>query len=413
MMVPRPDLLDERSPSGIEIFQLTDDGVPSSHIYTEAQVFTPDSKRLIIHRSATAHRGDTSDPEHQYLLCDLDNHGALAPLTDELGATGPAISPDGSWMYYFVNALHLDRRLLELRRVGIGGGERSTVAVVEDRLPNCHLPLQTVYPLSTIRSDGAKIATCGFMGDMETPNSPFGLWVFDIADGTGACILAGSEWCNIHPQYCRSRQENEICDVLIQHNHGCSTDERGRRVSVVGELGADIHVIRDSGTGFRDLPWGRDGTEACQGHQCWRGRSQWAIAGTSIKVPGSRSQQRLIEARPVPAQGDLGRRSAGAQRNDLSRDFDGPRFCHFATDIAGDRLITDFRGSDGQWHCYLGRLGQPGVDGLQDMTYLLNTRTPINDSSLHTHPFLSPDGSSGFFNSAATGRVEAYMIRGW
>ena len=39
----RPDLLDERSPKGIEVIQLTTEAdVPSSHLYMEAQVFTPD-----------------------------------------------------------------------------------------------------------------------------------------------------------------------------------------------------------------------------------------------------------------------------------------------------------------------------------------------------------------------------------
>jgi hypothetical protein len=50
--VPRPDLLDENSPKGLEILQLTAElDVPSSHLYMEAQVFTPDSKRFILHRS--------------------------------------------------------------------------------------------------------------------------------------------------------------------------------------------------------------------------------------------------------------------------------------------------------------------------------------------------------------------------
>lgn len=30
----------------------------------------------------------------------------------------------------------------------------------------------------------------------------------------------------------------------------------------------------------------------------------------------------------------------------------------------------------------------------------------------HIHPFLSPDGSMGFFNSDESGTVQAYMIRG-
>src|SRR5438874_6928405 len=66
---PRPDLLDKNSPKGIEVFQLTaETDVPSCHLYMEAQIFTPDSKRFLLHRSAYAHGSDKNDPKHQYLL---------------------------------------------------------------------------------------------------------------------------------------------------------------------------------------------------------------------------------------------------------------------------------------------------------------------------------------------------------
>src|SRR5690349_14572565 len=47
----RIDLLDNKSAKDIEVFQLTSDTtVPASHLYMEAQVFTPDSKRFLLHR---------------------------------------------------------------------------------------------------------------------------------------------------------------------------------------------------------------------------------------------------------------------------------------------------------------------------------------------------------------------------
>src|SRR5690554_4517269 len=100
-MKPRPDLLDANSLEGIEVIQLTHDpDVNASHIYMEAQIFTPDSKRLIVHQSSHAHGSDQHDPNHRYLLCDLEAGGELAPMTDETGATGPSISPDGRRLYY-------------------------------------------------------------------------------------------------------------------------------------------------------------------------------------------------------------------------------------------------------------------------------------------------------------------------
>ena len=35
------------------------------------------------------------------------------------------------------------------------------------------------------------------------------------------------------------------------------------------------------------------------------------------------------------------------------------------------------------------------------------------DKGAHIHPFLSPDGRTGFFNSDESGILQAYMVRGW
>src|SRR6185436_10907844 len=81
----RPDLLDKNSPKGLEIFQLTTEAdVPACHLYMEAQIFTPDSKRFLLHRSATAHGGDPKDSKHQYLVCDIENDCELHQLTHEI-----------------------------------------------------------------------------------------------------------------------------------------------------------------------------------------------------------------------------------------------------------------------------------------------------------------------------------------
>lgn len=97
-MVKRPDLLDKDSPQGIKVIQITtEENIPSCHVYMEAQIFTPDFKRLVLHRSAHAHGSDKEDPEHKYLLCDIENNCHLSPLTEETGATAPFIS---GWQIY-------------------------------------------------------------------------------------------------------------------------------------------------------------------------------------------------------------------------------------------------------------------------------------------------------------------------
>ncbi|MCE2393650.1 PD40 domain-containing protein [Candidatus Poribacteria bacterium] len=408
-MKKRPDMQSEASPEGLEIVQLTTEEVPSSHIYMEAQIFTPDSKRFILHRSAHPHGSDPQDPEHQYLICDLENNCELIPITKETGATAPSVSPDGTTLYYFIDETHPGGGRLTLKRVGMDGTDRETLLTMDSPLPNTNFRPSRPYPLSTISSDGKRLAISTFFGDGNTTDAPWGLMVFDLEGASVELIIHGQTWCNMHPQYSRSLDTDEAHDILIQENHGNTCDSLGKVSQLVGGDGADIHVLRDDGTKLRDLPWGRDGIEFCQGHQCWIGRSSRALTSTSTREPKS---CRLIEGQALPHVGHLGLNTPGGRRNDLSRDFPNPDFYHFATDIAGQRLITDAGPRDGGGAIYLAELPTDETGQLGNITFLLNPRSSWEKGS-HIHPFLSPDGSTGFFNSDESGILQAYMVKGW
>jgi hypothetical protein len=406
----RADLLDANSPKGMEVIQLTDEpDVPGSHLYMEAQIFAPDSKRFVLHRSATAHGSDKNDPKHRYLLCDIEDNFSLHPLTDELGATGASVSPDGQHMYYFVNETEVGGGRLTLKRVDLDGADRRAICVVDSVLPGTDFRPSRIYPLSTISSDGKRIAISGFLGDGTADGAPWGLMVFDIERATARLIIHGPTWCNMHPQYSRSTDPEGSHDILIQENHDNATDAKGGVTRLVGGLGADIHVIRDDGTSFRNMPWGRDGNEFCQGHQCWRGRADWAITSTGTRKP---PEAQLIEGLAVPHADHVGLNTPGGKRNDLSREFPNPRFYHFATDIAGQRFISDAGPLNKDAKIYVADLGEPGKDALRNWKYLLSPRSACNKES-HIHPFLSPDGRLGFFNSDESGLLQAYMVRGF
>ena len=408
-MQPMPDFPDERSPDAIEVFRLSpDDGLRWSHVYMEAQIFTPDSKRLILHRSADAHLCDRKDPDRAYVLCDLENGGELIPLTGELGACAPSVTPDGAHVYYFDDETVPGGGRLTLKRVGIDGNGRETIAILDGALPATPFRLSRPYPLSTISSDGKRLAISGFLGDGHTENAEWGLVVFDLDTAEVNLILHGPTWCNIHPQYSRSLDAEHSHDILIQENHDNGTAADGSNFRLTGGLGADVHVIRDDGAAFRNMPWGRDVNEHCQGHQCWRGRSTRAITSSVEKETGL---ARLIEGVEAPFSDHLGMHTPGAQRNDLTAEFARPRFYHFGTDIAGSRLISDAFTAENCTEIYL--LDLPEADDLPapQVRYLVNARVALTKDS-HPHPFLSPDGQLGFFNSNESGGNQTYMIAG-
>ena len=402
-MKPRPDLLDANSPQGIDIIQLTTEDVPSCHVYMEAQIFTPDSKRFVLHRSAHAHGRDPKDPEHRYLLCDIDDDCRLSPLTTEVGAIAPSVSPDGAMLYYVVAELDDAGGRILLKRVTLDGTDRRTLAVLEGKLPGTALrPALRVYPLSTIRSDGKRLAIQTGLRRTDADEVTFGLIIFDLDTGTSELIHEGPTWFNMHPQYSRSTDADAMHDIMIQHNH---TDMHRL---CIDPLLADIHCIRDDGTNMRTFPCGRDGNERCHGHQCWRGRTTWGIMGTDTKTPPARH---LIECRPSPTEEHTGLLTPGTHRNDLSRPSDFPRTAHFGTDIAGTRLITDSSPYDDGVSLILTELGEPGTDPITNWTWLISARCSFVKET-HTHPFLSPDGKLGFYNSDESGLRQAYMIRG-
>jgi len=119
----------------------------------------------------------------------------------------------------------------------------------------------------------------------------------------------------------------------------------------------------------------------------------------------------LIEGRAAQHAGHVGIATPGGLRNDLSRDFTNPKFYHFATDLAGRRLISDAGPLGVEAKIFTAEFGEPGKDPLAAWRYLLRPRSTCKKES-HIHPFLSPDGKRAFFNSDESGRLQAYMVRG-
>ena len=56
-------------------------------------------------------------------------------------------------------------------------------------------------------------------------------------------------------------------------------------------------------------------------------------------------------------------------------------------------------------------LGKPGEGVLENLRSVAQPKCSWVKGA-HMHPFLSPDGTMGFFNSDESGVLQAYMVRG-
>ena len=151
-----------------------------------------------------------------------------AAYRTELGATAPSIAPAGDVLFYFTNETEpAQGGRLTLKRVNLDGTQREQICVVDGVLPGAPGPFSCPYPLSTVSSDGQRVAISGFLGDGSAADAPWGLLVFDVPSGRVELILQGSTWCNVHPQYCRSKESSASHDLLVQENHGNECDASG------------------------------------------------------------------------------------------------------------------------------------------------------------------------------------------
>ena len=195
-------------------------------------MFTPDSRRFVFQRFLDPADIDTRSSRREYLLCDIKDGYSFIQLTDEEGAIGPSVSPDGRYLYYFVDRTVAGGGWWAIKRVDLDTFQRETLAKFDRPLPEAGRHLSMLYVLSSISSDGARLCMSGYLGDGRSHNAPWGLVVFDVERAAASLIFEGQSFCNLHHQYSRSKDPEESHDILIQDNHGCDVDELGNIVTL-------------------------------------------------------------------------------------------------------------------------------------------------------------------------------------
>ena len=412
----RPDLLDENSPKGLRVVQVsTDPGMIGHHLYPEAPMFTPDSKRFLFHQMPTEEGNPGS-----FWLCDIDDDFALREIIDERGASRPSVSPDGQWAYYclFDHANHV----LRWKRVSLSTFQRETLADIGGILPGCRRELRSAGGLTSISSDGKRICTVAQPLTESPGKRRYAILVFDVEKRAAHVAFEGDhEFLNMHLQYCRSTDPVLSHDILVQHNHGAVQDEKGRLVKLTGGAGADLHVIRDDGTHWRDVPVGRDGTAFCTGHQQWRGRMPSVISSMSVR--GDVRRHRLHEAMPVATDETTSHQGCtipGTTYNDLTREAPKTNFSHFCMDASGMHLAArhDRCADNPDVKVYVGSC-TPGENAVLKVQYLLGTGWRDLAKGWHRgqsnkpRPIIAPDASVVLFHTDRDGKSEIFLVDGY
>lgn len=404
----RPDFPDEKSPAGLQVVQITANPAVGSHnVYTEAQVFTPDSKRFVFMR------------QRNIWLCDIEDGFSLRQITDEKGAIAPSVSPDGKWMYYFVNNTSTFGGALLLKRVSLEDFTRQTLLKLEGPVPGTKYRPNGPFTLSSISSDGKRLCIAAFLGDGKTVNAPFGLLVFDLENPSVKLVFKDQCFHNAHPQYCRSTDPELSHDIMLQNNHGDSLLVTGRSVRSVSGKEGDLHVIRDDGTNWRDIPVGRDSVQFIQGHEQWLGRSGAVLSAMRIRAGERAGERPIFLARPIPTDEKtthMGVNIPGGSYVEITRNIKDSDIWHFSSDWSGKYIISDTHRMDKETKKPLVRLVLGTLSGGENpelkVEHLLNTGSSGRNPA-HPHPFFSPDNRRVFFNSDVDGVVQIFMVTGY
>ncbi|MFC2076128.1 hypothetical protein ACFLT7_03500 [candidate division KSB1 bacterium] len=427
----RPDLLDDKSPDGLRVVQMTTNPeIASHHVYTEAQIITFDSKKFVFYRG------------RDLWVCDMADDFGIRRLTDEKGVKGPSVSPCGKWLYYLVDTTKPGAGTLTLKRVSLINFTRETLLVVDGPIPGTPYRPSRVYGLSSISSDGERLCTSAFLGDGKTPDGLFGLMVFDLVKRSVKIVFTGKGYSNMHPQYCRSTDPVLSHDIMIQHDVGFTIGADGRRAKRSRDYDIDLHVVADNAQKYRDVPIGRNGVEMIQGHQQWRGRTGTILSSMhGLNAAAQKEQKRkpivatpeaipepvwpiypkqILLAGPVPTDETTAHRGSnvpGGSYVDITRKMTKTGFRHFSSDISGMHIVTDSverdegRGENVRL-LYVGSLSK-GENPELKVTYLLNSQSTGRGQPAHLHPFFSPDNRMAFFNSDVDGLPQIFMVTGY
>ncbi len=408
-MKPCPEFLDPHSPEGVSVYQLTPEEKRSEPVYPDSPGFLEGGRSLLLQTS--------SGPQ----ICHFDDGGRLEPLRDRVpDLRGARLAGDGRHVVCTRGEPSDDT--IVFHRMDLFTGEIEKVFIGKGTLPGTLLPVTGLH-IETTSWDGTRLGAHGYLDYQRKCDGAHGIVILDTEIGRTEVVFS-QRYPHAHLRYCPSPEPTLRRTLMVQHHHEREVAENGKEIRhpwSPDDRGVDLHVLRDDGSGWSDLPFGRDGDESCIGHQVWHGEDG-AVAAVMLQnrdnsygwADGTR--QHAVTGTAVPSDpGDehCGARGREAYRRYLSRPEESPRLCHLHADRSGLRFTFDtfpvWSGDRAGMAIYLGESREFG--GSLKFRYLLNTGTVLR-GGCHAHPILSPDGDALFFTSDYHGSPQAYMVTG-
>ena len=418
------------SPDGLRVVQVTSDPDRNSGgVYLDCPSWTPDSRRFLFEREASADGSrkaglwmcDTEDGFRSWPVMEFDRaEGFHNPGFDGVAGLGGALSPDGSCAYQILRR----GRTVEVLRVDLETGrtERQPVATAP-------APLRVRGAVS-VSADSERLLMGCWLGDGLREGAPWGAIIFNLRSGGSHTVEFGNGYRNMHAQYSHDPDPAFSHDLLLNAHLPKLADgswltppDGSWRFKDLSEpadaLGCAYTVVRDDGTNWRVAPLGRAPHFVNGGHNTWRGR-EYSVVSAVYNATPERWRSPLLEAAPVAARDEaelwLGQRHPQAHPVDLTRKVIRADSCHFGFDGTGRHCVSD---TDGYNHgpnsfVWIGTYGEEaGGDPFLKTRYLLFPRTSWKGQPAHPHPSLSPDGRFVVFQSDYPGRPQVHVAHGF
>lgn len=348
--------------TGSQIIQLTNSSFYSHNIYCEQPYCTGDGRRLVFMRNPSVR----PQKNQEIWICDIESKKAA--LIEKNAHFTVATSAYSGYFYYVVG----DEKEKKLICLSLESLEKKEVFDLTD-VPERHY-------IGSVSPDLRYYVNKVFSGPGR-----WGIIKIDLKEKTWKIIHEKKDLVNPHMQF----DPKTGTDILVQHNRGAISDEKGNVIRLVGEEGTTLYVIDHNGENYRFLPVGEPYTTSpATGHECWIGNTGGVILTLHMEEEEAIEKGNLVSV--FPGKEKVRVVSKGYRFNHISVSRDGRFYVADARNIPSAPIVV---GSIKTGNCKI----------------LCNSNTS-NGSLQHTHPhpYFTGDNKWVIFNSDRTGVSQIY-----